>query len=80
MYEGEIACAKRPSVARMLYVSGKEGSIVHSSLMIVVDESASQVPSAKCQVPSATFHTGGVSTSTVGKYVITLLDYEDSQS
>jgi hypothetical protein len=43
MYEGEIACAKRPSVARMLYVSGKEGSIVHSSLMIVVDESASQV-------------------------------------
>jgi hypothetical protein len=73
MYEGEIACAKRPSVARMLYVSGKEGSIVHSSLMIVVDESASQVP-------SATFHTGGVSTSTVGKYVITLLDYEDSQS
>ena len=69
MYEGEIACAKRPSVARMLYVSGKEGSIVHSSLMIVV-----------CQVPSATFHTGGVSTSTVGKYVITLLDYEDSQS
>ena len=71
MYEGEIACAKRPSVARMLYVSGKEGSIVHSSLIIVVDESASQVPSAK-------FHNGGV--STVGKYVITLLDYEDSQS
>ena len=32
----------------------------------------------KCQVPSATFHNGGV--STVGKYLSTLLDYEDSQS